>query len=52
MSRSNGTYHMSRSKKPLRFGIRLQMMLVILLLFLAGGGILYGGIHEIGRAHV
>ena len=45
MSRSNGTYHMSRSKKPLRFGIRLQMMLVILLLFLAGGGILYGGIH-------
>ena len=36
---------MSHSKKPLRFGIRLQMMLVILLLFLAGGGILYGGIH-------
>ena len=36
---------MSRSKEKCRLGIRRQMMLIILGLFLAGGGILSSGIH-------
>ena len=36
---------MSRSKGRCRLGIRRQMMFVILGLFLAGGGVLYSGIH-------
>lgn len=36
---------MSRSKGKYRLGLRRQMMLIILGLFLAGGGILYSGIH-------
>lgn len=45
MSRSGESSHMPRRNRRFRFGIRLQMMLVILLLFLAGSAILYGGIH-------
>ena len=36
---------MSRSKGPVRLGMRRQMLLIILALFLAGGGILSSGIH-------
>ncbi|WP_300809209.1 HAMP domain-containing sensor histidine kinase [uncultured Acetatifactor sp.] len=36
---------MSRSKGPVRLGMRRQMLLIILALFLAGGGILGSGIH-------
>lgn len=45
MAHSDEASHMTHSSRKFRFGIRLQMMLVILLLFLAGSGILYGGIH-------
>ena len=36
MSQVKGTYH---------FGIRRQMTLILLILFVAGGCILYGSIH-------
>lgn len=45
MSRSKGTQGTPHSKVCCHLGIQRQMMLVILGLFLAGGGILYSGIH-------
>ena len=36
---------MSRDKGSYRFGIRRQMILILLAVFLAGGGIRYGSIH-------